>query len=46
MRVHFGLGATEKIDEIEVEWPSGVKQQIPPPKPDQIITIEESKPSK
>ena len=46
MRVHFGLGATEKIDEIEVEWPSGVKQQIPPPKPDQIITIEESKPPK
>ena len=46
IRVHFGLGATEKIDKIEVEWPSGVKQQIPPPKPDQIITIEENKPPK
>jgi len=46
LRVHFGLGEIVKIDKIEIQWPSGVKQQVPPPKPDQIVTVEESKPPK
>jgi hypothetical protein len=23
LRIHFGLGAAEKVDRIEVQWPSG-----------------------
>jgi hypothetical protein len=26
MRVHFGLGATTKIDSVEVRWPSGLTE--------------------
>ena len=26
-RVHFGLGATEKVDGVEVEWPSGAPKR-------------------
>jgi hypothetical protein len=43
-RVHFGLGAAATIDKLEIYWPSGLKQQIPPPKTNQIITIVEGQP--
>ena len=26
MRVHFGLGASDMIDALEVRWPSGARQ--------------------
>jgi hypothetical protein len=29
--LYFGLGASEKIDGIEVSWPSGKKQTVPMP---------------
>ena len=29
--LYFGLGASEKIDSIEVSWPSGKKQTVPVP---------------
>ena len=29
--LYFGLGASEKIDSIEVAWPSGKKQTVPTP---------------
>jgi hypothetical protein len=28
MRVHFGLGASAKIDWVEVRWPSGVLEKF------------------
>jgi hypothetical protein len=28
MRVHFGLGRSERIDGVEISWPSGAKQKI------------------
>jgi hypothetical protein len=28
MRVHFGLGTTTKIDEVEVRWPNGAKESF------------------
>jgi hypothetical protein len=28
MRVHFGLGQTEKIDFVEVRWPSGPQERF------------------
>ena len=30
-RPHFGLGPATKIDKIEIHWPSGLKQELPPP---------------
>jgi hypothetical protein len=40
-RVHFGLGSATKIDNIEIYWPSGMKQEFSPPRVDQILTIRE-----
>jgi hypothetical protein len=40
-RVHFGLGKNEKIKEIEIRWPSGIKQVLKDVAGDQILTIEE-----
>ncbi len=43
-RPHFGLGDTKKIDKIEVRWPSGKVQQIPPPtEVDRFYLITEGK---
>jgi hypothetical protein len=41
-RVHFGLGRNEKVKEIEIRWPSGIKQSLTNVQADQILTIEES----
>ncbi|MGC2766796.1 MAG: CRTAC1 family protein [Candidatus Acidiferrum sp.] len=42
-RLHFGLGKNEKIKEIEIRWPSGIKQTLKNVSADQILTIEEPK---
>jgi len=42
-RVHFGLGATNKIDKLVVHWPSGKDQTIENPAIDKILTVEEPK---
>jgi hypothetical protein len=41
-RVHFGLGAAEVVDNIELTWPSGIKQILKNVKADQILTVTES----
>jgi enediyne biosynthesis protein E4 len=40
-RVHFGLGANRRIREIQIRWPSGIKQEIRSVDADRIMTIEE-----
>jgi enediyne biosynthesis protein E4 len=40
-RLHFGLGAAETAN-IEVAWPSGIRQVLPNVKMDQFIVIEEA----
>ncbi len=40
-RVHFGLGPNRRIKEIEIHWPSGIKQAIHNIEVDRIMTIEE-----
>jgi hypothetical protein len=40
-RVHFGLGANRRIREIQIRWPSGIKQQIRNADVDRVMTIEE-----
>lgn len=40
-RVHFGLGANRIIKEIQIRWPSGIRQQLRDVQVDQILTVEE-----
>jgi len=40
-RVHFGLGANRRIKEMEIHWPSGIKQVLHDVEADRIMTIEE-----
>ena len=41
-RVHFGLGANSVAKEIEIRWPSGIKQVLHDVKADQILEVQES----
>jgi enediyne biosynthesis protein E4 len=41
-RVHFGLRENRRIQEIEIRWPSGIKQIMRNADVDRIITITES----
>jgi enediyne biosynthesis protein E4 len=40
-RVHFGLGASDRVKEIEIRWPSGIRQTLHDVPADRILTIEE-----
>jgi hypothetical protein len=40
-RLHFGLGAAGKVDQLTVTWPSGIEQVIQNPGVDRVVTIEE-----
>ncbi|MGB9512451.1 MAG: CRTAC1 family protein, partial [Candidatus Acidiferrum sp.] len=40
-RVHFGLGKNANIKEIEIKWPSGIRQVLKDVAVDQILTVEE-----
>jgi hypothetical protein len=40
-RVHFGLGASPKVDKLEIQWPSGTRQEITIPDVDRILTVVE-----
>ena len=40
-RVHFGLGTSRLIKQLEVRWPSGIHQVLKDVPVDQILTIEE-----
>jgi enediyne biosynthesis protein E4 len=42
-RVHFGLGANRRIKEIQIQWPSGIKQALQNVDVDRVLTIEESR---
>jgi enediyne biosynthesis protein E4 len=40
-RVHFGLGKENIVDQIEIRWPSGIRQTLKHVLADQILTIDE-----
>jgi hypothetical protein len=40
-RVHFGLGKNKRIREIEIRWPSGIRQVLADQDVDRILAIEE-----
>jgi hypothetical protein len=41
-RVHFGLGAAKVVKEIEIVWPSRIRQTLRDVKADQILTVTET----
>ena len=43
LRQHFGLGASDSADAIEIDWPSGVKDRIGKTAGDRIVTITEGR---
>jgi hypothetical protein len=38
-RVHFGLGAVERIDEVQVVWPDGSQESFPGGGVDRLVTL-------
>ncbi|MBZ5655083.1 MAG: CRTAC1 family protein [Acidobacteriia bacterium] len=42
-RVHFGLGVNRLIKDLEIRWPSGIKQTLHDVPVDRVITVEEPK---
>ena len=40
-RVHFGLGASKMVREIDIKWPSGIQQVLKNVAADQILRVEE-----
>jgi hypothetical protein len=41
LAVHFGLGAAEAVEEVEVTWPGGKRQVLRDVKANQFLSIEE-----
>ena len=41
MRVHFGLGAATKIDDLQIRWPSGLVERFANLSVDSIHTLRE-----
>jgi enediyne biosynthesis protein E4 len=41
LRLHFGIGASVKIDRVEIDWPSGRKESFPPPLVDRVVSFTE-----
>lgn len=42
-RVHFGIGDSTKVDEVEIHWPSGQMEHVDLPSVDRFFEIEEGK---
>ena len=43
MRVHFGLADLDKVEQVEIHWPSGAVEKLGLPAVDRIYTITEGK---
>jgi len=43
LRVHFGLGAANSVERLEVRWPSGATEIVKVDVVDRVLTIEEGK---
>ena len=41
-RAHFGLGSSPQVDELEIRWPSGIRQTLLHVPANQILTIQEA----
>ena len=43
LRVHFGLGKSEKVDVLEIRWPSGLVDSLKNVPADQVVYVQEGK---
>jgi len=43
LRVHFGLGKAEKVDSLEIRWPSGQVDALKDIKANQVVYVEDGK---
>jgi enediyne biosynthesis protein E4 len=41
LRIHFGLGKADKVDELEIRWPSGQVDKLKDVKANQLIFVKE-----
>ena len=41
LRVHFGIGKAEKVERLEIRWPSGLVETLKDIKPNQMIFVKE-----
>jgi hypothetical protein len=41
LRVHFGLGKAEKVELLEIRWPSGQVDKLKDVKPNQVVYVKE-----
>jgi enediyne biosynthesis protein E4 len=41
LRVHFGLGSADKVDRVEIRWPSGSTQVLQNVAPDRFYIVKE-----
>jgi hypothetical protein len=41
LRIHFGLGKAEKVDLLEIHWPSGLVDTMKAIKPNQLVYVKE-----
>src|SRR6267143_846499 len=41
LRVHFGIGKAEKVELLEIRWPSGLVETLKDIKPNQLIFVKE-----
>jgi hypothetical protein len=39
--VTFGLGTCDRVDALEITWPGGAKQIVPPPAVDRLMVVEQ-----
>jgi len=42
-RLHFGLGTSARVDKVEIQWPSGSKEEIRVPSVDRIYKVVEGR---
>jgi enediyne biosynthesis protein E4 len=40
-RVHFGLATANKVDNVEIQWPSGAREKLALPEVDRFYTVRE-----
>jgi enediyne biosynthesis protein E4 len=41
LRVHFGIGKAEKVDLLEIRWPSGLVEKLENVPPNQVVYVKE-----
>ena len=41
LRVHFGIGKAEKVDLLEIRWPSGLLETLKDLAPNQLLFVKE-----